>query len=76
MTIKYQSSLKSFKYQYIFNIFRPKGAKSKKLKGFTVNEAKFFRIEPGFVTQCGMQPLDNNASQKENCLDTTQCLLI
>ena len=50
-------------------MFRPKGSRSKKLRGFTVNKAKFFRIEPGFVTQCGMQPLDNNAPQKENCLN-------
>jgi len=52
------------------NECRPKGARSKKLRGFTVNEAKFFRIEPGFVTQCGMQPLDNNAPQKYNIFGT------
>merc|ERR1711962_444968 len=50
------------------NECRPKVStgRASKVRGFTLNEAKFFRIEPGFLTQCGMQPVDNNASQKYN----------
>lgn len=31
-----------------------------KTKGYTKNNAKFFRVVDGFVAQCGMMPLSGN----------------
>lgn len=31
-------------------------------KGFAKDKAKFFRVVPGGIAQCGMQPLSGNAA--------------
>ena len=49
-------------------IYRPiKDAKkhAKKAYGFSVRQAKFYRVEKGFCAQCGMKPYDNSQSYKE-----------
>jgi len=50
-------------------IYRPiKDAKkhAKKAYGFSVRQAKFYRVEKGFCAQCGMKPYDNSQSYKLN----------
>jgi len=49
-------------------IYRPiKDAKkhAKKAYGYSLRQAKFYRVEKGFCAQCGMKPYDNSQSYKE-----------